>query len=366
MGLRKFRHLASAGLVGALVVAVGNLTAGAAPGRGLDQRAAAATYFQDPTAVAIAGQHVWVANQIASTDLVHPSGSITEIDSSTGAVLRVLSSSSDHLYGPDALADSGGRLYVGSFLNGCGCVTEIRAATGARVHFFFNMDWAYNGGVTSLAVTGGHPWVAEGNLGDIIELNAYTGRRDKTIVVNKVRIVYSDTRHPGPVSLASNGSDLFAVSANDSLVVISERTGLITETIKGTESHLNDPTDAVSLDGNLWVSNLDGTHALVEIDESTGAVVREISGSSIGLSGCTALATDGTHIWAADDDAVVEIDAMSGAELLYLSAASYGFDGVSSLATDGVHVWATNARGESVTEISNSSGALTRIITNPS
>lgn len=72
------------------------------------------------------------------------------------------------------------------------------------------------------------------------------------------------------------------------------------------------------------------------------------------------------HVWAAEDDAVAEIDAVSGAVLLDLSGASYGFNEVSSLVTHGVHVWATNARGESVTEISNFSGALTRVITKPS
>lgn len=323
--------------------------------------------FDEPMALAVVGEDVWVANEAAVPAPRGPTGSLTELDASTGMVLDTLPFGSYHLWGPDALTVSGADLYVGNFTQGCGCVTEVNVTSGAYIRALgLNKSWSYNGAVTSVAVSGADVWIAEGNLGRVVELATTTGHRLHTLTAQSVPFSNINSRRPGPISLVSNGRVLFGIDANGSVVEIKETTARISKVISAQHTGLDAPSAAISLDGNLWVSDAAGSTALVEIDETTGAVVRRVSDGAIGLSDCTAIASDGNDLWLADSDAVAEINATTGAELLHLSAPSYRFDGVSSLATDGTHLWATNAAGNSVTEIANSSGALTRVITNAS
>jgi len=97
---------------------------------------------------------------------------------------------------------------------------------------------------------------------------------------------------------------------------------------------------------------------------STGALVKVIASSSYGFNSPLAIASDGTHVWAANasGNSVTELSASTGALVDVIDSSSYGFNSPSAIASDGTHVWVANASGNSVTELSASTGALVDVI----
>ena len=77
-----------------------------------------------------------------------------------------------------------------------------------------------------------------------------------------------------------------------------------------------------------------------------------------------AVAADGTHVWVANasGDSVTELSESTGALVKVLSARSYGFDVPDAIAADGTHVWVADSNGHSVTELSQSTGALVKVL----
>ena len=77
-------------------------------------------HFNEPIAIAVSDNHVWVVNAKGN--------SITEIDASSGAVLRVISGAADHFDEPTAIAIGGNHVWV---VNAKGnSVTELNAENG--------------------------------------------------------------------------------------------------------------------------------------------------------------------------------------------------------------------------------------------
>ena len=125
----------------------------------------------------MAGNRVWVADGNA--------GALTEIDATTGALIRVITARRYQLNGPDAIAVAGDRAWVVDVDSSA--VTEIDAATGAlirvipslpNVPFAIAADRAGAWLVTNLgvkAVDGSRP------DGSVAELSAATGRLVRNI-----------------------------------------------------------------------------------------------------------------------------------------------------------------------------------------
>ena len=76
-----------------------------------------------------------------------------------------------------------------------------------------------------------------------------------------------------------------------------------------------------------------------------------------GLTVPSAIASDGTHVWVANEfgASVTELDAATGAPIKIVAGPKYEFDGPDAVASDGTHVWVTNWDGQSVTEFPASS-----------
>lgn len=77
-------------------------------------------------------------------------------------------------------------------------------------------------------------------------------------------------------------------------------------------------------------------------------------------SGVSAIAVDGTHLWAIDGDSVVELNAANGSVIRTLLASKYQFYQPTGIAADGTHVWITT--GSSLTEVNASKGTVIRIL----
>ncbi len=142
-----------------------------------------------------------------------------------------------------------------------------------------------------------------------------------------------------------------------------------------------DDPDGVASDGiHVWVAN-QGGNSVTELSASTGALVRVDSGprygfdqvvSGIGglivLPGPSAIASDGTHVWVANSNgnSVTELSSSTGALVRVIRGSSYGFDYPEGIARNANHVWVVNSNGNSVTELSASTGALVWVISGSS
>lgn len=74
-----------------------------------------------------------------------------------------------------------------------------------------------------------------------------------------------------------------------------------------------------------------------------------LSGASYGFNGPDAIATDGTHVWVAnggEGGSVTELSQSTGALVKVLSGRSYGFNYPDAIASDGTHVWVANLNGQ--------------------
>ena len=81
--------------------------------------------FSGPDAIAVAGNDVFVANQ--------NSNSVTELNASTGAAVRVVSGAAYQITYPLTLAVAGNDLFVANGGSADGSVTKLKASTGTLV-----------------------------------------------------------------------------------------------------------------------------------------------------------------------------------------------------------------------------------------
>jgi hypothetical protein len=94
------------------------------------------------------GTHVWAANSFGS--------SVTELDAATGALVQVISGSSDGFSHPDAISSDGTHVWVA---NRGDSVTELSAATGALVQVISGSSYGFDE-PDAIASDGTDVWVA--------------------------------------------------------------------------------------------------------------------------------------------------------------------------------------------------------------
>ncbi len=81
-----------------------------------------------------------------------------------------------------------------------------------------------------------------------------------------------------------------------------------------------------------------------------------------GFSNPAAIASDDTHVWVANGDSVTELSATTGGLVKVISGSRYKFDNLAAIAADGTHVWVASFDGNSVTELSATTGGLVKVI----
>jgi YVTN family beta-propeller protein len=266
-----------------------------------------------PVGVSSDGTHVWVASQAA--------GTVTEIDASTGAVVRTIGVGTE----PFGVSSDGTHVWVTNLHDNS--VSEIDAASGAVVNTIG--VGARPGGVSS---DGTDVWVTSGT--SLTEIEAATGTVVRTIELGLVPTgVSSDGVHVWVSSeLANNVSEIDASS------------GSVVNTISFPGMH----PIGVSADGShVWVALKSG-EAVAEIDPSTATVVATVH--KVG-EGPRAVSSDGTHVWVSDDGSgnVSEIDASTATLINTFQLAKGSF--TTWVSSDGTHVWITDFADDTVKEI---------------
>jgi hypothetical protein len=272
--------------------------------------------FDDPSELLVAGQDLF----ILSVGGFGVSGTITEVKASTGALVRVLAMSADGFSEPVAMALSGDNLFVAdpAGATGEGSVMEVDTSTGSLVRVISGRQYDFYGPL-QMAVVGHDLFVAEtpglGGAscisGCITELDTETGVL--------VRVISGATYKLGtPRGVAVNGSDLFLTEERD-------RSGLA------------------------------GPSSVTEVNATTGALVRVISGPAYQFDGAAELALHGNHLFVADlglapgRGGITEINASSGVLLRVLSGTNVAYP--TAMVVDGSELLVTNGVFGSVVEV---------------
>jgi hypothetical protein len=118
------------------------------------------------------------------------------------------------------------------------------------------------------------------------------------------------------------------------------------------------------------------TGTVTELRASTGALVTFLKGSSYQFNLPVGVASDGTHVWVANQpcvfnnvykcsnnlgNSVTELRASTGALVKVIKGSSYRFANPNAIASDRTHVRVVNSNN-SVTELLTSTGALVKVI----
>jgi outer membrane protein assembly factor BamB len=223
--------------------------------------------FDNPAAIAISGSRVWVTNLETSSD----GGSVTNLDEHDGSIIRVVDTLGDSFDGPVAVAargndvwivSSGVKNYYGDG-RGVGSVTELNAATG-RVIRIITAQTAPFDEPTSIAISGGHVWVANLDYSSIVELNASNGEVVRLIRANSLN---------QPLSMAVDHDHLWVANFfGNSVTELKKSTGAVVRVIG---AGLDDPGGIAIAGSHVWVTDVP-SNAVTELRESDGSLVRTI------------------------------------------------------------------------------------------
>jgi outer membrane protein assembly factor BamB len=236
-----------------------------------------------------------------------------------------------------------------------------------------------------MAVAGDDLFVADYDNGtgdSVIELNASTGTLVRVISGPEYKI-------GGPYAIAVAGDDLVVANATDNslltdnawLTEINVSTGALVRVISGPKYNLASPVAfppasvVVVAGDDLFVANRpeSGGGSVTEINVSTGALVRVASGRAYRLSNPIAMAVVGGNLFVANGrgNSVTELDASTGALVRVVTGGAYKFSGPFGMAVAGDDLFVTDygvepdVEGNSVTELDASTGALVRVVSGP-
>ena len=300
--------------------------------------------FGNPDAIAVSGGHVWVASL---------SGSVTELNAGNGSWIRTLSGGSYGFSSPEGIATDGTHVWVtnlGGGANGSGSVTELNAGNGSWIRTLSGGSYGFNG-PWGIATDGTHVWVdnyGRASTGDsVTELNAGNGSWVRTLYGIKA-----------PYSVAVQGGHVW-VANGDSVTELDAGNGSRVRTMSGASYGFRG-TQAIAVSGaRVWVANYrggaDGGGSVTELNAGNGSLVQILSNASYGFDGPQGITVDGAHVWIADGGSggsVTELNADNGSLVRTLADAGDGFDNPWAIAEDGTHVWVANHQGNSVTELS--------------
>jgi hypothetical protein len=299
----------------------------------------------EPSAIAVDGTHTWVVNASA--------GSVTELDESTGALVQVISgpltefdAALNYSMGEDSISADGAHVWVVNPDNKS--ITELDASTGALVRVIpvpgIPVDVTSNGTdvwVANWWTTGVPEYQSPGSL---TEIDAATGA-----VIQTLNASSGETGIP--YGMCATGTHLWVINhgywtgtqwTSSNLTEIDATTGA--------------PVSVVDTAGS-WSIACDNSHVwlssgsqLTEVDAATGATVRTISAPDT----VDELSSDGVDVWAISriSLSVVEYNATTGAVVQDLSDPRLGFDYPVAILSDGSSVWVANKYGNSVTKMS--------------
>jgi outer membrane protein assembly factor BamB len=222
--------------------------------------------LDEPGAFAVVGQDLFVANLFVGYGPLG-TGSVTELNTTTRALVRVISGAAYDFDGTDTIAAAGDDLFVPN--EDGNSLTEVSASTGALVRIFRGPAYGFEGPF-AMAVGGDDLFVANVTggasfSGSLTEINTTTGALVRVIsssadqfVVRVVSGLAYNFDHP--VGLAVAGGDLFVANGSgNSLTELNASTGALVRVFSRPLYRFAFPSALVVVGNDLFVANEDGT-----------------------------------------------------------------------------------------------------------
>jgi hypothetical protein len=309
--------------------------------------------FEDPVAMAAAGPDLFVVNGGVNPD--SSDVGITELVPSTGALVRVMEGPAYHFDNPVALAVSGHDLFVanaggpggsgsGSSPPDLGSVAEIDTSTGALVRVMASPWTDPHPSIDqphALAVVGDVLFVAENDITDnassVAEVDISTG----SVVKMLSGPAYGFAT---PSGLAVAGADLFVANEGGG----NKPVGFVTELDTATGDVVRTfPVGTFAVDGqDLFGLSADG-NSIREFGITTGKLVRLISSPPYQSGSELAMAVDGNILYVVNNEgnSVTELDTSTGALVSVLSGPAYQFNLPTAIVVSGTDVFVANSGG---------------------
>jgi hypothetical protein len=269
--------------------------------------------FLFATALAVDAPHVWVTDfnhqYQATPDSMGRLNSVTELSSSNGSLVQVISAPADRLHDPDAIAAKGPCVWVANVNS----ITELNASTGALVRVIASQHGDIERPV-AIAVHDSLVWVL--NDDSITELNASTGELVRVIETG-VAATYE------PLGITASGRHVWVA----------------------------------------WVNPRTSVDAVSEFLSTNGSLVRLIDAPTDGFNfnAPVALTSNAAHVWVANIDSITELTTSDGSLVRVITGRSHGLFSPEAITVSGPHLWIDNWAG-SVTELTTSNAALVRVV----
>jgi hypothetical protein len=221
------------------------------------------------------------------------------------------------------------------------------------------------------AVTNGADyWVGNTNGSSISEFNIKTGAFIRLISGAAVAPLVKQSQGQifDPAAFALVGNDLWVLNGASDIGEISDTTGVLIRTVSGAQYGFESPSQMILVGSTLVVGN--GGGSLIEISDTTGALIRTVSDQDSVGDIVDGLASDGTNVFAtfsgSTTGSLVEFNVATGA--LVQSFDTAAGDPQSVVAANG-DVWVdadVYPQPGYVLEFNATSGALLHTIQGPS
>jgi len=343
--------------------------------------------FKHPGAIALDHHgHLWIANQ----DYF----GITEVQASTGKVVRLINAKADGFIDPSGIAVSGNHVWVVSgsvtHANGTsnyGMVSELNATTGNLVRTV-NLKQHGVTGLSAVSADAQHVWVTADGGEQVAELSNATGK--------VVRVYRGRQKYVEPSGIATDGSHVWIPSPENGAGMV-ERSAVTGDKLRtitpveveaspggGNKGPINLTPRFVTADAHyVWTGNEQGTSfrqlgSVTQIGVATGKIARTIgSPADRFLGNIQDIVSDATHVWIVNGsvytrggrrgDSVTELTASNGALVRVILLHNGIYSDPVGLVSNGVDVWVTDQGGGvdgigSVIELNASTGAVVRVI----
>jgi hypothetical protein len=274
-------------------------------------------HFGATVGIAASKGALWVAN----------AHSVTEVRAPSGAFARNIPIAGD----VTAIASDAAHVWVTSSSDQ---VTELLTSTGAVVQTISGPSYGFDepDGISS---DGTDVWVANGGGNSVTELSAATGALVRALSPSAYGI-------DDPTAITSNGVSVWIANGNNSVTELMASSGVGEALLSGPSFGFDEPS-AITNDGtSVWVANEHG-NSVTQLSES-GALVGVVVGSEYGFDSPRAIYSDGIRIWVVNrsGNSVSEFAASNGALLEVLKGSRYGFSSPSGIALSGNELWVSD------------------------
>jgi outer membrane protein assembly factor BamB len=264
--------------------------------------------FSSSGHIACGSSRVWVSNSYSST--------ITELDASTGSLVRVIS----------------GKIYK------------------------FKLPG-------QILINNGNVWVINLNGDSLTELNASNGKLIRVVDLHSGHVTAS--QYYGPLSMAVSGDRILVTnisSVADSIIELNAITGSLIRVInRGNSTPNSNYGQIATVNSHIWVTNSNGD-SLTEVNVGSGAVIRNIEAHAEDLNGTEGLAVSHSLLLVTNSigKSVTELNANDGSLIRVIQLKSSN-DIPGPIVTINSRAWILNTLG-SVIELNTTNGAIIRYI----